>query len=1391
MDPELLQRRLSKWKDHLASPTEIQVPTDYPRPLPLKVVEAERVLDLPDPLCMKLLQLSLNLSQNFPLMEEQVTPFTILLAAFAVLIHRYTGERDIVVSTTGSSYNPIVLRLDIEGEHGFDEVASMVHRTEVEAIKDEVPFDMLIKSFSEAEMPNVSVLSRLRFFNLTESSSQTMASMASASDISIFISQVPTARRLLPIQVRVLYNTVLFSDDRIEQILSQLSRCLQVIVNDPECLVKDIDLVVADAKIPDPNLELVNWETDWPGSIPDIFMSNSFKHPDKLCVAEYRDNLPTRKFSYKQMNDGSSMIAQGLLKNKIQPEDVVVIYAHRGVELVAAIMGVLRAGATFSVIDPQYPPPRQKVYLQVAQPSGLIVLERAGKIIDEIDEYITSEQDFRLKCKILDLKLLDDGTLSSSNHELVAVQDAIKYPELGPDSIGTLSFTSGSTGLPKGVRGRHYSLTRFYPWMSAEFGLCEHDRFTMLSGIAHDPIQRDIFTPLFFGAEIHIPTSEDIGQPGRLAQWMANSKCTITHLTPAMGQLLSANAETSINDLKHAFFVGDILTKRDVVRLQSLAQNVTVVNMYGTTETQRAVSFFKIPNKPAFLTHQKEVLPAGKGMQGVQLVVINNNGKLCGVGEIGEIYVRSLGLAEGYLRKEEDTKKKFVVNFLNKTVPSVLDTEPSGRILNRGARDRMYKTGDLGRYRPDGIVECCGRADDQVKIRGFRIELGEIDTHLSQHPGVRENVTLVKRDAYEEKTLISYFVPHSTSEEQNMAELVKSIREFLKQKLPSYSVPSIIVPLARMPLTPNGKVDKNSLPFPDTVLSQTAENVEHAHTAMEKKLVGLWSAVLFPGSSRQVGVTDNFFDVGGHSIMATRLIFQVRRSFKLEGDSLPLNLLFQCPTIREMAGEIEKVAGFGMIDQKEVVVAGLAKEPKTEVDLSSELVLPDNIRPGAHQRLVYSMKDRYNSKGEFEPKAVFLTGVTGFLGAFILHWSLKMFSKSTVYCLVRASNEADGWKRICENMEAHELWIAGDEDSEAMKSRARVVVGDLAKPLLGMSDSQFDTLADSVDAVIHNGALVHWVYPYEKLKPANVDGTLEALKLCTSGSLLKPFLFVSSTSLLDTAYYTEKITSPVLESDDLEGSRVGLGSGYGQSKWVAEKLLMMARYRAVDPVDDGKAIGIPISIMRPGYILGDSYSGVCNTDDFLWRLVKGCLQLGQVPVIHNVINALPVDFVAKTCVEILKRGKTSAQKCVFHAWNEQRVRFVDFFASLVHFGFGDASSLPFRPYLEWRDALMELTLSGNDNALYPLLHFVLDDLPTATNSPALDNRNMQWALDGTGVVNPRLAAKDTDPEHVFENTLMHKYLSYLCSIGFLPTPENKRNIIKPVAVQKRTGRSGH
>ena len=994
--------------------------------------------------------------------------------------------------------------------------------------------------------------------------------------------------------------------------------------------------------LPDPTQDL-HW-SNFRGAIHDIFTSNALRHPDRVCVVETGNaSLLRRQFTYSQINAASNIIAHHFIQSGIQRGEVAMIYAHRGVDLVIAILGVLKAGATFSVIDPAYPSDRQITYLDVARPRALVVIEEAsreaGQLSESVREYIKGN--LQMRTEIPGLRIDADGSLKgglSNGQDVLAAQAALQGVNpgvlVGPDSIPTLSFTSGSEGRPKGVLGRHFSLTYYFPWMSKRFKLTEKDRFTMLSGIAHDPIQRDIFTPLFLGAQLLIPAKEDI-QNEKLAEWMRSHRATVTHLTPAMGQILVGGASAEFPDLHHAFFVGDVLIKRDCRLLQNLAPNVNIVNMYGSTETQRAVSYYEIPNRsehPGYLDGLGDVIPAGRGMLDVQVLVVDRSGqsRLCAPGIVGEIFVRAGGLAEGYLGLPELTQNKFVENwFVN--AQKWLEKDKIGRASEQGEvwrefylgpRDRLYKTGDLGRYTAEGDVECCGRVDSQVKIRGFRIELGEIDTFLSQHRLVQENVTIVRRNKEEEPSLVSYLVPNlkewerwskekaledKVGEEDMVGMLTRfrplsdDVRTYLRSKLPAYAVPPLLIPLRRMPLNPNGKVDKPALPFPDnsqlaaaTATPRKARLHSRPLSDHECIVTKIWASLIPHLDPRNIDANDSFFDLGGHSILAQQMIFAVNRQFK--GSNVSMNTVFQYPSLCAFAAEIARLQSLYPSE-----TSTDSKSPSQDGEHSNS---PEQQNYSLDAKeLVGRLPQRFSSipdtaKGvPLKPLRVLLTGATGFLGAYILRDLLSYRSPYlTVTVHVRASDIAVALKRVRQTCEAYGVWFSD------WSHRIQCVTGDLGDAKLGMSDTDFDRLVREVDIVIHNGAWVHWVYPYQHLKPSNVLGTIAALQLCAIGKA-KRFVFVSSTSVLDTHHYiklSESIAEAggtgILESDDLQGSSYGLETGYGQSKWVAEFLVKEAGRR-----------GLSGAIVRPGYVTGDSHTGGTSTNSVSRPNLSKCM----------------------------------------------------------------------------------------------------------------------------------------------------------------------------------------
>ena len=567
------------------------------------------------------------------------------------------------------------------------------------------------------------------------------------------------------------------------------------------------------------------------------------------------------------------------------------------------------------------------------------------------------------------------------------------------------------------------------------------------------------------------------------------------------------------------------------------------------------------------------------------------------------------------------------------------------------------------------------------------------------------------RDAREEKQLVSFFVPMGPKYS------IDAIRKHLKAKLPLYAVPSVICPIKAMPLTPNGKVDSRKLPYPDSaiIMAQKAaaaaedDSGQEEVSPLERKVLEVWERVL----GRPVQPSDNFFDVGGHSILATQLTFALRTAFRQE---LPLNLLYQHPTARALATALS--------DSFENALAEMptaSRQNAETIDPAAEVVLDPAIARG----------DRPLAPAA-EPRVVFLTGGTGFLGAFLLAELLRRFPDAVVRCLVRAKDDSAGFERLATNLRNHLLW------SEAYAPRIVPVVGDLGKPLFGLPAAEFAALAEAADAIYHNGAMVHWVYPYSKLKPMNVGGTAECLRLATAGSTVASVFFVSSTSVFDGSHYAQFTEVP--EDDALEGGGT-LTVGYGQSKWIAERLVMLASSR-----------GVPTVIFRPGYITGHSSTGVTNVDDYLVRLMKGCLQLGRAPQIRNEINACPADFVAAAIVQASTDPATHGHN--LHIANPTKFRFSDLFEGMRAHGY----AVEFEDYLAWRSRLMDYTLTAGDNALYPLLHFVLDDLPTQSKSPPLSTTRMTAALAGTGIECPAL------------QTLMGTYLAHLVAVAFIDAP---------------------
>ncbi|KAL2911060.1 large subunit of alpha-aminoadipate reductase, partial [Polyrhizophydium stewartii] len=514
--------------------------------------------------------------------------------------------------------------------------------------------------------------------------------------------------------------------------------------------------------------------------------------------------------------------------------------------------------------------------------------------------------------------------------------------------------------------------------------------------------------------------------------------------------------------------------------------------------------------------------------------------------------------------------------------------------------------------------------------------------------------------------LVGFVVPADVDHDE--------LRDVVAAALPAYMVPAVFVGLAVMPTNTNGKTDKKALAAMHVEIA-----VDALQTDTERALAAVWSQVLGVHFA-DIGRATSFFALGGDSISAIKMI----SALSAAGFQISIAQLLNGATISRIAAQVD-----------------LASQPASDIVYRHQAAYADDLDLVDDLSIAAGSLQPFDF-AKLEPSAsptFFLTGATGFLGAFVLQSLLERHPHARVVCLVRAESDAAATARLISTSKKHLAW----SDAWLHDGRVRAVAGDLSAERFGLSDAVWDALCHEVDVIIHNGALVHWFYPYSEMRGPNVIGTRTGLQLATTHRL-KPFHFVSTISTL--------APGDTLEDTDLEMSRTSLVGGYVQSKWVAEKLVMRARSR-----------GVPATIFRPNRITGDSRNGVCNTDDFVWRLVKGAAQLGKIPRDPNVVNMSAVDHVAACLVEIALTPR-SIELGAFHMHDHQGYTFDDLFGSLDANGF----AVERVAHGDWRSTLEATVHSEADNALFPVLPFVLGDDPDARGAAEegmLDDANMQ------------------------------------------------------------------
>lgn len=890
---DALESQLTYWRKQLeGAPPALDLPTDRPRPAVPRADGASQWLTLPRELSIELGELSRG---------REATLFMTLLAAFKALLHRLSGQDDIVVGTPvagrtqrntegliGCFLNTLVLRTRLSAELTFEDLLERVRQTALGAYAhQDIPFEKLLEELQPERSPGRTPLFQV-FFNMLNYAEPTLdmpgaTLLDSASDepeeaLARFDLTVYVEDSASGVRINAVYRTDLFGHHRICELLRQYELVLQQVVERPQEKLLRLSLVTPWARtaLPDP-FEALDVRHGLP--VHAAFSRRARRAPDRIAVVDQGES-----WTYEELDALSSRLASVLRAQGIRSGDVVAILGQRSASLVWALLGVLKAGAAFLILDPEYPSARLAECVRTARPRGWIEFETGVKPSAELsarlDELAPAAR----------LVLPRRAACEPLVREPLTLEEPSERPGagIGGEDLAYVAFTSGTTGRPRGILGTHGPLSHFIEWHTRTFRLDELDRFSMLSGLSHDPLLRDIFTPLVLGATLYVPSAKEMasGSAAGLAKWIARERISVIHLSPSVGRMLmeSAAALGALgNDgavfpsLRYLFFGGDSLTWALTAGLDRYAPDATLVNFYGTTETPQAMAWHLVDRSRDGLGGQG-VVPLGRGIAGAQLVIQSAPGVLAGIGELGEICVRSPYLSTGYLGDEALSERAFCANLF-------------------GARpgDRLFRTGDLGRYLPGGDVAFVGRRDDQVKVRGSRVELGEVQGVLQLHPAVMQAAVAAHMTPDDEKHLVAYVVAcHGET------LTASDLHQFVRERLPEYMVPSALVMLDQLPLTPNGKVDRRALPAPDGTRPRMKGAYVSPRTDVERVLARIWSGVL---GIEHVGIHDDFFELGGHSLLALRLVHRVLTTLEVE---VPLRAVFEAPTVAGLAQVVQQ-----------------------------------------------------------------------------------------------------------------------------------------------------------------------------------------------------------------------------------------------------------------------------------------------------------------------------------------------------------------------------------------------------------------------------------------------------------------------------------------------------
>jgi amino acid adenylation domain-containing protein len=852
-----MQEQLAYWKQQLAGHQPVlQLPTDRPRPMQQTFNGADQTLRLSGELLHSLQQLS---------RREGTTMFMTLLAAFHVLLHRYSGQDDLLVGTPisgrnhsevegliGFFVNTLVLRAQLTEGMTFRELLQQVRNVTLGAYAhQDLPFEKLVEELhperDRSRTPLFQVMFSLENAQQTATGSGLpMRALQVENDTAKFDLTLVMSEEEGGLTASFNYNTDLFDASTISRMMQHFQTLLQGIAHRPESTFSELPLLTAEER----RLLLHDWNqtnTEYPQlSIQQLFEEQARATPEAVA-AIFADS----RLTYRELNERANQLAHLLRRQGTGPDVLVGLCMERSLEMVIGLLAILKAGGAYVPLDPNYPAERLAFMLEDTQVSVLLTQQHLRDTLPPHGaDALCLDSEWTAKIA------------GESRENLTCLNT--------PQDLAYVIYTSGSTGQPKGVCVPHHGVVRLVK-STNYLSFTPDEVFLQFAPISFDAATFEIWGALLNGAKLvvfpaHTPSLAELGRALR------RFDVTAIFLTTALFNQMVEHHLDDLLSVRQLLTGGEVMSVPHVKLALDALPNCKLSNVYGPTEGTTFTSFYPIPTSE----HARSPVPIGEAISNTQMYVLDRDLNLCPVGVPGELHIGGDGLARCYLNRPELSAEKFIPH-------------PYGR-----AGERLYKTGDLVRRLPDGNIEFLGRIDGQVKIRGFRIELGEIEAVIGQHPSVRENVVIVREDDPGQKRLVAYAVPSAADDLTHTA-----LRQYLKEKLPEYMVPAAVVLLPELPINHNGKVDKRALPIPDGAREAGVRFVA-PQTQLQQELAAIWQQLL---RVEPIGLEDNFFELGGHSLLATQVISKLREVMQVE---LPLRQMFDAPTLAEFSARVEE-----------------------------------------------------------------------------------------------------------------------------------------------------------------------------------------------------------------------------------------------------------------------------------------------------------------------------------------------------------------------------------------------------------------------------------------------------------------------------------------------------